>query len=282
MNKILISQCIAVLLLITTIASAQKQSKQSIDSLTAYREFISLGKWYLNTPLNIKVHYINKTTPFVRETDNMENDILLYYGKDAFYMNTGGMEQIVNDSLTVLVNNEAKMIKLFSNPNALKNSMERIIPTFVPDSSLQKLASQYSIIIHEEGKDIKKMTLESRSIVSGTSLNKESISIVYNASSYQPVNYTRATRNLIPVDSAVFVQMEADPDYSGRTVRSKTSRGVDLFFVLKEKTTECRFLQVSYQVKLAPVLPQDRVVKGLDGEYSPAKGFEEYLVSKEF
>lgn len=55
---------IVFLLLAAATASAQKQPQQ--DSLSAYREFVSLGKWYLNTPLQLKVHFVTQTTPAVR------------------------------------------------------------------------------------------------------------------------------------------------------------------------------------------------------------------------
>lgn len=279
MNKILISKLITGLLLISAITLAQQQS-QPVDSLQPYREFVSLGKWYLNMPLQIKAHFANSTTPLVRAQDNMEADILLYYGKNVFYMQTGEMEQIVNDSLTILVNKEAKMIKLFYNQNPLAKTMEHIIPAFVPDSSLQKLSLQYIIEIKQKEKEIKEMIVQSRIKISGTDFNKESISITYQSASHQPLNYTRLKRTLLPIDSAVYVQMEADPIYAGRMVKTKTAKG-NLFFVMKEKKTECQFGLISHQERIPPALQQQRVVRMENGEYMPAKGFEAYLVSAE-
>lgn len=279
MNRILVPALITVLLLsATTTASAQKRKKQEADTLSSYREFVSLGKWYLNTPLQIKVHLISRTIPLVRQEDNMEADMLLYYGRNNFYIQAGDLEQIVNDSLTVLINNEAKIMKIFSNTHTLGKTMEQIIPSFVPDSSLQKLSLRYSIEIQDEGKDIKKMTVQSRQRISGTAFSKETITITYRADSLQPLNYYRSQRSLIPVDSTVYNEMTGNPLYTGRLVTSKAAKG-DLFFVMKEKTTECRFNEVIRQEALPTALQRHRIDRTESGEYIPAKGFEGYLVS---
>lgn len=211
----------------------------------------------------------------------MGSDVLLYYGQHDFYMQAGEMEQIVNDSLTVLVNNEARIIKVYANTSTLAKGMKRIIPELVHDSSLQLLSQKYSIVIEENGKDEKTMTVQSRSKISGTDFCRESIVITYQSISHLPVSYFRTERSLVPVDSAIYGQMAGDPLYAGRLVSAKT-KSSELFFVMKEKTTKCSFTEVSHKEQTPPALQQQRIVKTESGEYVPAKGFEEYLVSKEF
>ncbi|MFT3703006.1 MAG: hypothetical protein QM802_11585 [Agriterribacter sp.] len=281
MIKKILPPIIAALFLMVSFASAQQRNETGLDTLSAYREFVSLGKWYLNTPLSLKVHFRTSSTPSVREGDKMESDIQLYYGKHDFYMNAGDLEQIINDSLTVLVNNEAKMIKVFSNTNALEKSMEKIIPSFLPDSSLQKLASQYNVEIIGLENGLKKMVVSSKAIVSGTAFNREAITIVYHLDSYQPVSYVRTTRSLIPVDPTIYVQMQSDSTYQGRLVESKTKSG-ELFFVMKEKITDCRFDHVDHATGLPSALLQQRIDRSQTGEFVGAKGFEEYQVSINF
>lgn len=279
MNKILLLKLTTILLLIAATASAQRHKRRDVDSLSVYREFVSLGKWYLKMPLQIKLHFISKTTPSARQQDNEEADMLLYYGKDDFYLQANHMEQIVNDSFTVLVNNEAKIIKLYANTRTLEEYMENIVPAYVPDSSLQQLSRRYSIQVQEGEKGLKQMLVQSRANVSGTSFPKESITISYEPGSQQPVDYFTAKRSLVLVDSAIYRQMEADPLYAGRLVTSKATNG-DLFFVMKEKTTTCRFVEVSHQKQSPPALQEDRIMKNENGEYMPAKGFEAYLVER--
>lgn len=195
-------------------------------------------------------------------------------------MKAGELEQVANDSVTVVVNSKAKMIKLFSNTNTLSKSMERIIPGVVPDASLQQLSRKYAITTEDNGKD-RTMTVQSRDKIPGTDLAREMIAVTYQPGTCQPFNYTQVKRSLLPVDSAAYAQMETDPAYAGRIIKTGTIKG-ELFFVMKERTTGCRFVEISHSSQAPPVLQQQRVVKTGTGEYIPAKGFEEYLVSKEF
>lgn len=281
MNKIGVIKLSAVLLLVAATATAQRKKSRDSDTLSAYREFVSLGKWYLNTPLQLKIHFVTQTRPAVGPQDHTETDMLLYYGQRDFYLQAGELEQIVNDSLTVLVNSEAKMIQLFSNKNVLSKTMERIIPGLVPDDSLQELRRQYAITIEQQGKDLKQMVVQSRDTIYGTDVCKERVVITYQSDSYQPVNYFRTQRSLVAIDSTVYMQMTGNPAHWEKMISASTTKG-ELFFVMIEKITECRFTEVSHTLQPPPALLQQRIVRTETGDYIPAKGFEDYLVSKEF
>lgn len=273
-------QLVIVFLIVAITASAQKQ--QTADNLSLYREFVSLGKWYLNTPLQMKVQIVHKSTPSVQ--DSTQATMLLYYSKHDFYLQAGEIEQIVNDSLTVLVNNDAKVIKVFSNSQSLEKNMQKSIPAFVSDSSLEKLAALYTIETEDKEKNRKEIIMQSRALVSGTSFSKEAIAITYLPGSQQPVVYLQYKRNLVPIDSASYTQMNSDPLYAGRLVKTKTSKkdGGNLFFVIKERITECRFIEATHDIWLPPVVQQNRVVKNENGAYVAVNGFEDYQVTKEF
>jgi len=270
-----------VFLLMTVFATAQKKKKQSEDDLNGYREFARLGQIYMQLPLQMNVHFIYKSTPVIRDQDSAETDIVLYYGKNDFYMQTEGLEQIANDTLLVMVNNESKMINLYPNNGQVMKNLERMVSVLMPDSSLEKLAQQYSAKILDEGKDLKRIILQSRDKIYGTDLFKETISVVYQGTTFQPLTYDQAKLNLLPVDSTVYSQLGGDPAYAGRLV-SISRDGSNLFFVVKEKITQCRFTKITFDQQVPPAREQDRVVRTISGEYQPAKGFENYLVSKEF
>jgi hypothetical protein len=192
-----------------------------------------------------------------------------------------GLEQIANDTLIVMVNNEAKMIKLYPNNGMLIKSLENIVSTLMPDSAIEKLVQQYSAKIEDEGKDIKRITLQSRDKISGTDLFKETISIVYHPGTYQPVSYQQSKMSLLPVDSAVYSHLKDNTAYAGRLISAGTDAG-RLFFLLKEKITECMFTKITREMQTPPAREQDRVIRRANGEYQAAKGFGEYLVSSEW
>jgi hypothetical protein len=86
---------------------------------------------------------------------------------------------------------------------------------------------------------------------------------------------------MVPVDSAVFVNLTADKSFEGKLVKGNTPRG-NIYFLMKEQTTRYVFKEVNYSVQAPPVWQQDRIAKAEDGHYIPAKGYEDYILSKEF
>ena len=270
-----------VLLLVNFSATAQKKKKQNGDSLAVYREFAQLGQLYMQLPLQMNVHFLYKATPLITEQDSTETDMILYYSKKDFYMQAEGMEQIANDTLMVMVNNEVKMISLYPNNGQLIKNLEKMVSVLTPDSSLEELAQRYSAKIQDEEKGNKRIILQSRDKIFGTDLFKETISVVFHAATYQPFTYDQAKLSLLPVDSAIYYQLTGDSAYAGKLVSTNTDAG-NLFFVVKEKITQCRFTKITHNQQVPPVREQDRVLRVANGEYQPAKGFEDYLVSKEF
>ena len=72
-----------------------------------------------------------------------------------------------------------------------------------------------------------------------------------------------------------------DPGYDGKLISTSTSEG-KLFFLVKQITTLYRFDKINYKVQLPPVKEDDRVIRKNNGDYQAAKGFEQYVLSKEF
>lgn len=277
MNRTIIIQLITILLLITATANAQRR-KERADTLAVYREFASLGRWYLQQPLQMNVHFGYRCTPAYAGNDSVDTDMQLYYGGNDFYMQAEGMEQIANDSVVVMVNNETKMINLFPNDGQAFKKFHETMALFVPDSSLQKLAQQYAANMNDEGQGARQIILQSRNSLTGTGHLKEIISITYDAATHQPLAYRHTTRSLVPVDSLVYSRLAENSTYSGRLINTKVNHH-NLFLVVKEKITDCRFTNISHGQQGPPAREHDRVLRGKDGEYLAAKGFENYLVT---
>jgi hypothetical protein len=129
---------------------------------------------------------------------------------------------------------------------------------------------------------VKRITLQSREKIFGTDLVKETISITYLTGTYEPLTFEQSKRSLLPVDSTVYqTRLAGNTAYEGRLVSAKADAG-NLFFVVREKKTFCGFSKINYDLRTPPVREQDRVLREADGNYQPAKGFEDYSVSKEF
>lgn len=277
MNRTIIIQLITILLLISTTASAQRRKEQA-DTLAVYRELAAIGRWYMQQPLQMNVHFGYRCTPAYGGNDSVETDMQLYYGENDFYMQAEGMEQIANDSVVVMVNNETRMINLFPNNGQSFIKFQEAMALFTPDSSLQKLAQLYTAGISDVEQGAKQIILQSRNKVSGTDHLKEIVSITYDAATRQPLAYHHITRSLVPVDSLVYSLLAENSAYSGRLINAKV-KDQNLFLVVKERITDCRFTNISHDRQQPPAREHDRVLRAANGEYQAAKGFENYLVT---
>jgi hypothetical protein len=269
-----------VLLLITVAATAQQKNKQNKDNAAAFQELVRLGKWNSRWPVQINLHITHHVTPTVSASDSADTDMTLYYDPHAFYMRAEGMEQIANDSVLILVNNNARMIRVFPNKGLLINNQGNKFTTFMPDTSLEKLSQRYIATMQEERASGKRIILQSRDRITGTELDKEMIDVSYHPGNYQPHQFKQIRRSVVSIDSATYNVLVKDVAWKGRLITTNV-KGGQLFFVVKEQVTECSFTSINYTQKVSPVREHDRVVRTASGDYEPAKGYESYNVSQE-
>jgi hypothetical protein len=196
-------------------------------------------------------------------------------------MKTEGLEEIVNDSLIVMVNNPAKNVLLYPNNQQMTANMHRSLIGIIPDSSIEALAKKYASSMSESAPDQKRIELKTREKAYGTALPRESIIIIYRDSSHQPLEFRRTKTLLLPVDFTTYNKLMKDPGYDGKLISTSTSKG-KLFFLVKQLTTLYRFDKINYNVHMPPVKEDERVIKKSNGDYEVAKGFEQYVLSKEF
>lgn len=253
----------------------------SNDSLLPLREFIQLREIYKHLPVELNIHIQNSANPVTTASDSLQADMDVYYDYHNFYMKMEGLEEIVNDSLIVMVNNAGKNVLLYPNNQQQIVNMKRALTAIMPDSSIEAIAKKYTSSVSKSAHDQKRIELKSREKAYGTTLPRESIIIIYRDSSHQPLEFRRTKTLLLPIDSTTYNKLIKEPGYDENLVSPSASKG-KLFFLVKELTTSYRFNKINYNVQLPPVRETDRVIKKSNGDYEAAKGFEQYLLSKEF
>ncbi|MBN9383770.1 MAG: hypothetical protein J0H74_23640 [Chitinophagaceae bacterium] len=261
--------------------TAVKAQQKDPDSLLALKEFAHLGQMYHHPSVRLMIHMEQTSNLPTRTTDSLQTDMDLYYGKPDFYMNAEGLEEISNDSVLVMVNRPAKRMIVSRHDHQVSSSIERTISMFVPDSSIQALAKRYNSTIENASGGKKQLTLTSRELVYGTDIPRETVRAIYSPSSYDLVEFKQIKTSLVPVDAAVFDSLQKEQAYRGKLVSSSTNKG-KLFFLTKQLTIACRFDKIDYELKRPPVTEADRIERMADGNYKPAKGFEEYILTDQF
>lgn len=264
--------------LLTKSSNAQGQTG---ESLLAIHQFVQLRQIYNRLPVELKIHIQNSSVPLTGTADSLQTDMDFYYDARTFYMKAEGLEEIVNDSLMIMVNNPAKTVLLYRSNRGIIANMEKSVTRIMPDSSIDALAKKYASSIFSFGEDKNRIELRSREKVYGTAFPKESVVVTYRVSAHQPIEFRRTKALLVPVDSIAYNGLMSDPAFDGKLISTTTSLG-NVFFIVKEVTTSFRFDKIDYGVKLPPVRENDRVTMQPNGEYVMAKGFEDYTLTKEF
>lgn len=285
MIKVLVSVVFSGVLLfagpLQAYAQKRKKGQGENDTLLVYRKFASLSETYRSLPLLMQVAVTRKLVFPGNNSDSTSSQMTLYYGEHDFYMKGEGMEQLATDSLIVLVDNSAKMIRLFPGTGSLRSSLEKSLSMLLPDSSLLQLAAAYKGKTVAQGGGSGLIELNSRERLKSSGLPKSSIAVIFSESQNQMLHYTEIKRSLVPVDAEIYKMLKQDSNTVGKLF-DIVSDSSHLYFVHKEEVTTCNFLKMDHSPRQSPVRQGDRIVKNAAGEYIPAKNYEDYMLSKEF
>lgn len=271
----------AMILAVPVHGQKQKKEKSETDTLVVYRKFASLNETYRNLPLLLKVAVTKKSVLPGNNSDSSSSEMTLYYGEHDFYMKGEGMEQLATDSLIVLVDNNAKMIRLFPGTGSLRLSLEKSLSMMLPDSSIQNLAGLYEGKTSQSGNGTGLIEMNSRERLKSSGLPKNSVTVIFNEAQNQMLRYTEVKRSLMPVDAETYRMLRQDSSTVGKLF-DVISNSSHLYFVHKEELTICNFLKMDHNPGQSPVRQEGRIIKNAAGEYVPAKNYEDYMLSKEF
>ena len=83
---------------------------QKKDSLAPLREFLNVSNSYKQMPLYLEVELKNSTNFITSERDTMAAIGKFYLQQNISYMQFGEMEQLVTDSIAILVSDEMQRI----------------------------------------------------------------------------------------------------------------------------------------------------------------------------
>jgi hypothetical protein len=272
------SRAITILLTLATTSLFSQAGKG--DSVSIFKEFLSIGAWHQRVPLQMNIHFLSTTIPHAASADVKGNDMTLFYGKSESYMLSDGLEQVTGDSLVLMVNEEAKVIRVTANTGVFKTNFQQQKAMFRTDSSVVSLMTRYSATARVEENGLKRITLFSKDTITGTSLTRETITVTYNQLTFQPETFLQSKFSLVPLDSATYHFLKGETQYNDK-LTSWSAEGIKFYFLTKEQRIECTFSKVQYNVLSSPVKIHDRVHRLDDGNYRGVDKYESYLIINE-
>ncbi len=265
-SKILLTM----LLFTVTFIQAQKT-----DTLAPLRDFVTINTSYKQMPLYLNIEMKNSTNFITGAEDTMTIRGEFFLRKENSYVHFGEFEQVVNDSLALLVSNGLQQMILYTNAAPVVKQMKNMMGMAFPDSSVRNLAGKYAAIVKEQSKQSGEITLRSRAVLYGTSLPKETIALQYDSQKKIPQLVTTLKRSLLRLDSLQYKQLQNETALSDKLLALEGS-----YFLIKEQVTAYVYNKIEQNtVAKVPVQISDRINKNEEGEYVPVKKYEAYRLS---
>jgi uncharacterized beta-barrel protein YwiB (DUF1934 family) len=247
---------------------------QKTDTLSPLRDFVSISNGYKQMPLYLQLEMKNTTNFVTGENDTTVTKGEFYLRNENSYIRFGEFEQVINDSVALLVSDKLQQMMLYANAGAIVKRMKSMMGLALPDSSIRNLARKYtsSTELSRESSVIK---LQSRAVIYGTTLPKETIELQYDVSKKIPQQVTTITRSLLRLDSLQYSQLQNEPGIVENLLTLEGS-----YFLVKELVTAYIYNKIEQaSIAKAPVLISDRIMKNETGEYIPVKNYESYRLT---
>lgn len=274
MNKLLtVWMTVLVFLLISLSGRGQEK-----DTLSAMRTFLRLCHVYKQLPLQMEVDLRNSTNLVTAQEDTMSCRVKFVLSQDGSYIGFGELEQIVDDSVMLLISNKLKRMMVYPNHRSVSDQLKKYLGIQFKDSSLLQIAAKYTASLSME-KDTAWVEIRSRRMVYHTSLPGESIRVRYNPADSIPIGIVQLKRSLMPISQSTYEGMSGRADYEGKLIAGPDNR----FFVIKEQVSTFSYVEIAHRpgVKL-PAAISDRIVADAQGKYTPVKAYHDFLLTQNF
>ncbi|MEI6950353.1 hypothetical protein V9K67_24440 [Paraflavisolibacter sp. H34] len=254
---------------------AQKGRVQP-DTLSAVREFLQVSKVYQQLPLSMDLLVTQIASSADSPNDTVQVESRFFLDKSQCYVRLGEMEQFIDDSLALMVSNQAQRMFLSSNVKSVTARMQLLSRFWTGDSSVQQVAKQFNaeIIRPAEGKSV--IRLSSRSQLYGTSLPRETIEMQCNSKTKLPEKVIQWKRRLLPLEEEAYKALSTNPEKVS-SLLAVEGKG---YFFISEQVTTFLYREIGYGPSLKlPATIKDRISKNSEGDYVPVRSYAGYAVT---
>lgn len=259
---------------VTAHAQKKRRSDKWVDTLAIAKEFMQVCNLYKELPLRLDLELHNTTNFITAEGDTASYQAEFYLQKGASYVRFGEVEQLVDDSVALLVSNKMQKMILYSNAQPVLLQIKAMTNLQMKDSSVVELSKRYNSLKKSNENDTSVINLISREFLKGTVLPKETIELQYNAKTRAPIKVLTTKRTLIRLEQSEHENLKRQPGVADKLVVIE-SKG---FYLMKEQNAVFVYKDISHEKIKMPVAIRERILKGHRNEYTPAKGYETYQV----
>lgn len=244
-------------------AAVFAQSKERL----LFKNFISLCNDYKRLPLQLTIDYKKTSNIILSESDTAAMQGIFSLQKSGAYIRFGAAEQIIADSIVLIVMDEIKQMVVTKGNINLAEQINKMISMPVKDSSLKTLSSTYRIEQNFLNKEIGTLRIGNKLNVYGTDIPFEVITMEYSLKTNEPIKIETTKRSLI--------KKPQNGDFkTNATIVSVKDQGE---YLLKEDVSSYLFSNIKHvENKKLPVMLTDRLVKDGNEGFVPVKTYESY------
>jgi hypothetical protein len=256
---------IAFLLIATTLFAQTKEDKK------LFATFVSVCNTYKQFPLQLTVEYSKASNFPLPEEDSKVKEGLFCFEKGAAYIKFGELEQVMNDSLALVIMTSIKHMVLSQKNKDEGDQLNKLMNIVVTDSSIKTLAKKYNITQKAVDNNIGSLKITSKKNLTATELPSDELLVLYNLKTQEPQRIETLKRGLIKKE-----RVTADMKVEATTVTIPQKGD----YLLKEDKTIFVYKSIAHVPNYAiPVKIADRIAKDDTEIYIPAKGFETYKLT---
>ena len=246
---------------INTVVFAQAKEK------ALFKTFISICNDYKHLPLQLTLDYKKTSNIILSENDTTAMQGIFSLQQTGAYINFGGAEQIISDSVVLIVMEQIKQMVVTKTDIDLTEQINKMISLPVKDSSIKALSATYHIEQMFLNKERGILQIANRQKVYGTDMPFELITLEYKVKTNEPVKIETTKRSLI--------NKTEDADF--KTTAAIVSVKDKGDYWLKEDVTTYLFSSITHdENKKIPVRLADRIVKDEEQGFVPVKAYEAY------
>lgn len=254
----------------------RRLANKQADTLGVLREFVQISSGLRQMPVYLEMELVNASNFVTSEQDTARFQSSFYLKAGVSYIRFGEAEQLVNDSMALLVSDKLQRMILYSHAQPVLRQMQAFTGMQGMGSSIVELSKKFTARLLPSVQDTATITLTGRNVLYGTTLAKESVELQYDAVKKQPLKVTTVKRTLLPLSDDNYKALIEQGTLADKLV-SIEDRG---HFLVKEQTGTFIYRKISHDGGISlPATIHDRIVQNEQGEYAPVKAYEAYAVT---
>lgn len=250
---------------------------QTADSLELFREFIAISNSYKQLPLQMSMDFTQYANfPLAANDTATKTHGEFYIKSGGAYISFGSVEQVVNDSLVLVIMKDIKQMTLSANSTPVSAWLNAMIAQPLQDTSAFDFAAVYTVEMNKAAGGISEITIASRELLEGAGLPLVAISVLYNTSSKLPEKVVTLRHSLTKM------QTTGDNDVANKTaVVNRTEKTITIagkgVFTIKEERAEIVYKKITHAENVQlPVTISDRIVQVGGRNFEPVKAYQNY------